>query len=966
MSSPHDIAFGGAAVKQRALTSEQVNLGTKVQKVLSELGIQKSLAVIAVEAGWMELDQALTLVTGLRKLNVDHPEVRPREASDADEAVLERISPAARKRLEAASRTLASLFYARGAGTLALDQGSPTPAPRPKKAVDATPTPVPARRIKVPAVEAIPKKSGALGAILSVAAALIAIVAFIMTRKGTPPVAPEPPPVTVKPNKPPPPPPPAPKAPVPPPVVADTDPETPPEPTTDPAVESRRKEYIAKQEGEAEKLLDEIKQLLSLRQPNSARAKIRVLLSSYGWTEYVKLRKDEIARLTKDAEEASVAAVDEPSEPGPMPGVEEPALPATAAAQKRIDDGAAADARRASLAKAKLAGSKADLALRGGKVVKAAEIVDISREDIRVRGEIDGVKVDLLLSWSALEASSFLSIQRQIARGAGSAGQFELGRAAIQQRLWKEAKAAFEECAKLDAAWKPRLPDIGAVLSDPAILRGEARRIGDDRLLVEYTFTDADQSSDFALVTGTTGTAVAAGGVLKISGKDALFTVKDLAFSGDVDIYFVFEGPGEAVVGFVQAGDGPKALCVFGSGTLKLDVSGAPAFAPASAATPVKIERRGAAIRIRQGDRVLGSATMPGGAGPRKLLFGARGEASIKELWIAGDVDPAEMNRRLGPLEKLDGGAHSGDFTLEPPPASAEARARAALAETTLEAGLLEEAWSHAEEAVAKAPTEGLAVAIRGLIRLAQGELRLAIADADFALALDPCRGDVALRARRIFAALRGAAAYGAHRRLEAGPWELRSDGTEERMAALAAKLDEAGKRFAEALKEAGPPPRGVRATIFSSRDAWFLHLETSDVREAAVVDGPGAEQDLVRAAARAYLHAAVPAAPAWFEEGMAAHLAGESRVAETKELLPQTAPIDALLKKALSEFAETDRLQAASFVRFLAGGAYKGLIPDLLNRLRHGVPALEVFSGKDLKKLDAEWRAWAAAEVVK
>src|SRR5262245_5013480 len=124
MASPYDLAFGQAAVKQRLVTSEQVNLGAKIQKVLAELSISKSIAVIAVEAGWLELDGALTIVTGLRKLGIDHPEVRPRPASDADEAVLERMSPQVRKRLETASRTLASLFYARGAGTLALDQGS--------------------------------------------------------------------------------------------------------------------------------------------------------------------------------------------------------------------------------------------------------------------------------------------------------------------------------------------------------------------------------------------------------------------------------------------------------------------------------------------------------------------------------------------------------------------------------------------------------------------------------------------------------------------------------------------------------------------------------------------------------------------------------------------------------------------------------------------------------------------------
>ena len=278
MASPHDLAFAGAAVKQRMLTSEQVNLGTKSQKVLAELGINKSLAVIAVEAGWMELDAAFTIVTGLRKLGVDHPEVRPREASDADEALLERLSPAVRKRLEAASRTLASLFYARGAGTLALDQGSPTPVRAARNPADPTPTPVPARRLKPPVVDAAPppKKSGALGAILASLAAVAAIVALIVTRKSPPKVEPEPTPVTV--NRPPPPPkapPPPPKdTPQPPPVDSDPD-SKPAEPTTDPAVEARRKLYIEQQERDAAKLFEEIKTLVATQMTASARQKIK-------------------------------------------------------------------------------------------------------------------------------------------------------------------------------------------------------------------------------------------------------------------------------------------------------------------------------------------------------------------------------------------------------------------------------------------------------------------------------------------------------------------------------------------------------------------------------------------------------------------------------------------------------------------------------------------------------------------
>ncbi|HKS16997.1 MAG TPA: hypothetical protein VJU16_06775, partial [Planctomycetota bacterium] len=521
---------------------------------------------------------------------------------------------------------------------------------------------------------------------------------------------------------------------------------------------------------------------------------------------------------------------------------------------------------------------------------------------------------------------------------------FELGRACIQRRLWKEAKTAFDECAKLDPAWKPRLPDIGAVLADPAVLR-TARRLGDGRLLVEYSFADPDQAGDFTAVDAS-GTMTVSGGTLKLTGKDlSSWSLKDLAFTGDVELYFVFEGPGEIAIGL-----GGKAPLLLGSSGVK-----------ASAGVPLKVERRGKDLIVIQEGRVMGEVVNGAGDGIQKLTVGAKGEVGIRNLWIVGTVDAPEMTRRIGPLERLEGGALAGDFTLEPGATDAEAASRAALAEAALVAGQLEEAWNLAEEAVAKSPTGGLAIAIRGLIRLAQGETRLAVSDADLALALDPCRGDVAIRARRILATLRGPGSAGAHRRQEFGSWELRTDGADERLAFYGGKLDEAGKRFAEVLKEAGPAPKGVRAVVFSSRDAALVFAESSDGREAVVVDGPGAEIELVRLGARAYLRAAVPAAPAWLEEGMAAHLAGENRAAEMKAILAQSVPLEALLRKPAADFTGNDRIQSASVVRFFQSGAYKGIIPDLLKKLQHGVPPMEAFTGKNLQKLDAEWRAWAA-----
>src|SRR6185295_14890375 len=121
MAFPHDIAFAGTAVKDEVLTSDQVNLGVKVQKILGELGIVKTLADVVVEAGWVETGRANRLIDGLRKLGIIHPDLKPRAATTADVGALEHVSEEARRRLETASRTLASLFYARSAGSLAVD-----------------------------------------------------------------------------------------------------------------------------------------------------------------------------------------------------------------------------------------------------------------------------------------------------------------------------------------------------------------------------------------------------------------------------------------------------------------------------------------------------------------------------------------------------------------------------------------------------------------------------------------------------------------------------------------------------------------------------------------------------------------------------------------------------------------------------------------------------------------------------
>ena len=75
---------------------------------------------------------------------------------------------------------------------------------------------------------------------------------------------------------------------------------------------------------------DEILAQMKREETESARGKLKRLSKNYGWTEFVKLRKDEIARLIKESD-TDVGSSESPSgDSEPMP--EAPALPAMAAA----------------------------------------------------------------------------------------------------------------------------------------------------------------------------------------------------------------------------------------------------------------------------------------------------------------------------------------------------------------------------------------------------------------------------------------------------------------------------------------------------------------------------------------------------------------------------------------------------------------------------------------------------------
>jgi hypothetical protein len=503
MPESHDLAFSKAAQAQKLLTAEQAGKLNQAQILFSSLKISKSFATIVVEANWIPEGKAAAIVGSI----AGHPPLAVRRSSLPLEAAAQtaaetgKIDAETLERIEGLHAALDRMGVPRSLGEIAADMGLvkvDAPAAEPRKGTSVrtkAPTSIRAgtgSRAKPPAPPPPKKKShtpivlGAAGA----AVLLLIVVLILATRRDDrpvdPPVVDKPPPATTK---------------APPPVV--TTKEAPP--PEDPEAVFQR-ELAAKREKDADTLWRAAQDLAAQQKWKEAWAKLDELKRTFGSTELCKANGSAIDTLASDAEK-QIDRIPPPADPAtsaapPPVTADREALKAdyekhkrerAANSRKRLDDAkkaieterAAEKAKMADLLK-RLAGQKLALALRQGLKLDNASITHMAKDTVRLSFESDGAQAEMDIPWEALDDKSYVALQKAIYQQDGAAGWYEVGRQCITRKMWKDAKAAFDQCKKLDASFGDRIPDLDPILKNQGAFKGASKRIGRDQLVLTY------------------------------------------------------------------------------------------------------------------------------------------------------------------------------------------------------------------------------------------------------------------------------------------------------------------------------------------------------------------------------------------------------------------------------------------------------------------------------------------------
>ncbi|MBI2931569.1 MAG: hypothetical protein HYY16_07940, partial [Planctomycetes bacterium] len=680
----HDTSFADLAVRHKLLSPARHQAATRAQALLQKYGIAKTTADITVEAGWLTPTQAAQLIQKI----AGHPPLKARKTSPTPTPALRRVSPP----MEQLSKDLAKIGYARSAADLMLDKGIVEIKDRPpakRTVTSGTPSrpsdsgrpagaslqAAPATKNKAPRGAPTPPRKSRTTLLVAAAVAVAATIALLaFTFSGRKDAAPEP-----KPE-----PPPA-KRPEPetPPATVPVDPE---EQMRREAEENRRKR-AAEAESAAQQLFEQGGQQLKAGQFADAFRTFKKLQDAYPYTEFCKTRVDEIAKRIDEAKAGRNAPAPK-VEPAKAPAGPDPALreayekrraQRVEAARKRVQEAKAAieadraaDAKRMADLKARLASQRFSLRTKAGTVFPNATIVELRREDLKIAQP--GAQVTL--TWDMLDDGSFAQIARAMHKTDGAAGAYELGRKFIMRKMWKEAKAAFDEAVKADASYEDRVPDLTPILTNQGAFRGLSRRLGRDTLSLTYDFSIPEQEEDFNPQRG--GSSEVADGGLALKAKGAAYwTLKDVDYDGDFLLESTVSLDGDAAPAFMLfmnwegngytltlgAGDHGFALTRH-TGQKQEPVADKPGEKLPSPAT-VRLSAKGGEFRVLVNGKEVFSASdatyTKGWCG----LGITGGKATYSKLSVQGKLNPVELDKRFAEAEILVRRALEGDLSAE-------------------------------------------------------------------------------------------------------------------------------------------------------------------------------------------------------------------------------------------------------------------------------------------------------------
>jgi tetratricopeptide (TPR) repeat protein len=337
-------------------------------------------------------------------------------------------------------------------------------------------------------------------------------------------------------------------------------------------------------------------------------------------------------------------------------------------AKKTIEEDRKADAARQKALVEKLKNLKLSLKLKNGLQLQNVVVQGMTRDEVKLAFTYEGSQAEQAFPIEFIDDRSYVEFLGAIYKGDGASGLYEKGRHLVLRKLWKDAKAAFDECVKADGAYSARVPDISRILNNEAAFRGSARRIGADQLFLTYDFSDAAQTQDFSVQQP--GQMVVEGGELKLTARGtALWSLKDVDFERDleVDAVVVFEEKSALVLGSFFNFERKGYLAVVNSqtpaghvlhrfdGSAKIEqlaVQPAPKVT-AGAEVRIRFQVRGGAFRVYVGDQeavAVSDATYSKGW---CLLGAAGGTIRVKKLTIQGRVNPVEIEKRFAEVEVL-------------------------------------------------------------------------------------------------------------------------------------------------------------------------------------------------------------------------------------------------------------------------------------------------------------------------
>ncbi len=453
-----------------------------------------------------------------------------------------------------------------------------------------------------------------------------------------------------------------------------------------------KKEAAAQREKSAAELFSSAQIAYNEDKFKDCAEKLRELKRMFADSEFAKNNGPKIDFLLTDADKRTPTEVADPPKPEdpPTSGKDLARLKADwmrakseklVAAQKRIADAkkaleadrTAETTRLASMLK-RVAGAKLPLNLKSGLRLNNCVITAMVRDSVKLQFESEGAQVEMDIPWEALDDKSYISLQKALHTADGAAGWYEVGRQCLTRKMWKDAKAAFEECRKLDASFADRIPNLDPILNNEGAFKGASKRIGKDTLVLTYDWSEEDQVQDFK-----PGSEWKVGGgtaVITTRGQ-ALSSLKEVSFENEIsiDTQVVIDEKSSFIIGCFYNGLDQKGyfLHLSARGAEMYRWDGSRAAAPAhkkdgkvTGDLAIRFSVRGGTWKVLANNNEVFSVS--DGAHTKGLLFlGGTGSITLKKTTITGKVNPTELDKVFAETEVLIKRAMEGDLRPRKP-----------------------------------------------------------------------------------------------------------------------------------------------------------------------------------------------------------------------------------------------------------------------------------------------------------